>query len=370
MAGGYGTSIMQDYAYVTRVVNGTEITWLVKVKFYANYETALHRDVECYVSVRELGTNYSLSHNAVGDWTGTIIDRTPEATKGIFIDGSYDGIHMFSLTNENGTIELTASNTYDDITNEYNTVLFSDLTYDMSGEWILNGSYALFEFTLNCPKNSIFDGYGTYSTNFLDGAYIVKEIDGQYYKSYVANEDFGLSLSGAYAYSDGCAWGQNLTPSEIVAANGNIGSDIAVHIESDSGVGTIPLFHNVYYSYDNSTWVNIPLSHYSIRDFTWNIPMEFYKEIPNDRMGDIYFKVETMGFDEDGEDTVVHSQTTTITAYTVEAECIPDLSPTIYDSNSVTVALTGNKNNLIRHKSHATFNANAVVKHYATIASI
>lgn len=375
MSMGFYRNDLQDVAYVTRNVNGEDITWLVKFHFMIDNESPMDEEAAVWVQIRELGTNKSLSHTTVGDWSATIYDRTRDVTKGIWIDSSieYDGFDLIEIFNEDATkdtfVPLTPTTAYEPINNEFQTVAYERITYDFDfTQWSLYGEYSLFEIQVNCPANSIFDGYGKYSTNFLDGAYMVsKSVSGSYVKSYIKDRDFGFSIGSS---DTTCSFGSSITPSEIVAANGNIGDDIDVHIESDSSLGSIPVLHKVYYSYDNSTWTEIPLSHYSVRDFTWTIPMEYYAQIPNDRWGDIYFKVETMGFDEDGNDTVVATETTTITAYTVEAECIPDLSPTIYDSNSVTVALTGNNQHLVRHKSHATYDANATVKHYATIASI
>ena len=371
MAIGYCNTIMQDIAYVTRTVNGVDITWLVKV--YLNIDTTSpppNSTAWCNIAVRELGTNVSASHTTVGDWTGTITDVTPETSSNVWIEDDY-GTHMLPL-DKGGIVQLTPSDTYKTISNEFQTVVFKNLQLEMNFiNWIGYGEYADFQFDLQCPKNSVFDGYGAYSTNFLDGAYKIEYNNG-YYKTNVYNDTnpYGMLLSGGVTYEDGCSFGEHIVPSEINAANGYIGSDIKVYIESDNGVSAFPILNKVYYSYDNSSWVDIPLANLAVRNFIWTIPMEFYAIIPNDRQGSIYFRVDTFGFDSDGNDLVIGSRNTTITAYTVEEDCIPELSPTMYDSNSVTVAMTGNKEHLIRHKSHATFNANPVVKNHATIARI
>lgn len=67
--------------------------------------------------------------------------------------------------------------------------------------------------------------------------------------------------------------------------------------------------------------------------------------------------------------TNIGSNTCEITATCKESLCAPTVSPTAVDTNSTTIALTGNSSKLIRYYSKATITSNAAAKNSATVSS-
>ena len=104
---------------------------------------------------------------------------------------------------------------------------------------------------------------------------------------------------------------------------------------------------------------------------SWKIPAEFYKQIPSAKTGKGTLKCVTFsGAKEIGESSCVLSVTTD------EAKCKPSVSGTVVDTNAATIALTGDKNVLVRYCSKAlctinvTLNKNAASVKAKTINNV
>lgn len=93
---------------------------------------------------------------------------------------------------------------------------------------------------------------------------------------------------------------------------------------------------------------------------SWTIPATFYGQIPNAKTGRGTLTCTTYS-----GNTAVGTSTCNLDVTTDEAKCKPTVSGTVEDINATTVALTGNKNTLVRYCSTAqctiavTLNKNA-----------
>ncbi len=85
------------------------------------------------------------------------------------------------------------------------------------------------------------------------------------------------------------------------------------------------------------------------------LPEEFYFQIPRAQSGVCTLCCYTY----DGDSLVGEPQSTTFTVLTREAACAPVVSATVEDVNSQTLALTGDKNTLVRYMSDAFCTLNA-----------
>lgn len=97
---------------------------------------------------------------------------------------------------------------------------------------------------------------------------------------------------------------------------------------------------------------------------SWVLPTSFYAEIPNARSGTGIITCETYS-----GDTLLGTKTCDFTATTNESLCKPILSPTVEDSNSIAIGVTGNKNTLIIYFSDAAITTGAAARNSATLVS-
>ena len=97
---------------------------------------------------------------------------------------------------------------------------------------------------------------------------------------------------------------------------------------------------------------------------SWTFPTSFYAEIPNARSGTGIITCETYS-----GDTLLGTKTCSFTATTNESLCKPTLSPTVEDSNSIAIGVTGNKNTLIIYFSDAAITTGAAARNSATLVS-
>ena len=98
---------------------------------------------------------------------------------------------------------------------------------------------------------------------------------------------------------------------------------------------------------------------------SWKFPTSFYTQIPNAKSGTGTITCKTYS-----GDTLLGTKTSSFTATTNESLCKPTLSPTVEDSNSQSVALTGNANTFIRYISDAAITSGAAARNSATLKSI
>ena len=97
---------------------------------------------------------------------------------------------------------------------------------------------------------------------------------------------------------------------------------------------------------------------------SWTFPTSFYAEIPNAKSGTGTITCKTYS-----GDTLLGTKTCSFTATTNESLCKPTLSPTVEDSNSIAIGVTGNKNTLIIYFSDAAITTGAAARNSATLVS-
>ena len=97
---------------------------------------------------------------------------------------------------------------------------------------------------------------------------------------------------------------------------------------------------------------------------SWKFPTSFYAEIPNAKSGTGTITCNTYS-----GDTLLGTKTCSFTATTNESLCKPILSPTVEDSNSIAIGVTGNKNTLIIYFSDAAITTGAAARNSATLIS-
>lgn len=148
--------------------------------------------------------------------------------------------------------------------------------------------------------------------------------------------------------------------SSISCSSANIGSNPTVAITSASS----SFRHHVTATLGSETVVvltDTPGGTYT----TWKIPDSFYKQIPNAKSAKATMKCETYS-----GTTLIGTKTIEFEITTSESACRPTVSATIKDTNSTTIALTGNANKLIRYKSTAQLVITSTVKNSAKIKSV
>ena len=97
---------------------------------------------------------------------------------------------------------------------------------------------------------------------------------------------------------------------------------------------------------------------------SWYIPSTFYAKIPNDKSGWGVITCKTYS-----GSTLIGTKTSNFCVTCNESKCRPTLSPTAVDTNSNTIALTGNSSKFVRGKSWVTAEANASANNSATLQS-
>lgn len=89
----------------------------------------------------------------------------------------------------------------------------------------------------------------------------------------------------------------------------------------------------------------------------WKIPPEFYSQIPNAKTGEGTLTCTTYN----GSTQIGSPTTCKLSVTTDEAKCKPTVSGTVVDKNAATIAVTGNKNILVRYRSTALCTINATL---------
>lgn len=146
--------------------------------------------------------------------------------------------------------------------------------------------------------------------------------------------------------------------STVKGGSGNIGEQTTISISRASTSFT----HTLRYSYGNLTDTIAT----GVGDsYKWTIPTSFYAQIPNSKSG-----WGTIYCDTYSGSTLVGTNPTTFTATATEASSRPTVTGTVVDTNSTTIALTGNANKLIRGKSTAKITVTPTVKNSATLKSV
>ena len=137
-----------------------------------------------------------------------------------------------------------------------------------------------------------------------------------------------------------------------------IGDSTTINISRASSSFT----HTLKYVYGNlSGTIATKTSETSIG---WTPPTTFYSQIPNGTTGYGSVTCETYS-----GDTLIGTSTANFNAYAKASDCIPSVSATIIDTNTSTIALTGDSSKLIKYLSKPKVTVSATAKNSATIKS-
>lgn len=147
--------------------------------------------------------------------------------------------------------------------------------------------------------------------------------------------------------------------SVIGATDANIGSNSTITIKRYNSKYT----HTIKYKFGSKT--GTIASESSDTSISWNIPTEFYSQIPDAKKGTCTLTCETFN-----GGTPIGSTTCSIVITVSADKCKPDITATVKDTNTITKALTGNDSTLIRYKSTALCTLKATPKNSATISSL
>ena len=144
--------------------------------------------------------------------------------------------------------------------------------------------------------------------------------------------------------------------SSVTCADGNIGSATTININRASSSFT----HTITYSFSGLTGTIATKT--TSTSIGWTIPTSFYSKIPNAKSGKVTITCDTYS-----GSTKVGTKTTTANVFVINSE--PTVNATVIDTNSTTVALTGDNNKMIKYFSNAKVDITATAKNSATITS-
>lgn len=145
--------------------------------------------------------------------------------------------------------------------------------------------------------------------------------------------------------------------SSISCTDGYIESAVAININRASN----SFIHNLRYVFGSLSGVIVNGVDTS---YGWTIPSDFYSQIPNSQSGQCTIYCDTYN-----NGTLIGTSSTIFTVRTDESKCKPTLTATIEDTNSEAIALTGDKNKLIKFISNPKITINATAKNSSSISS-
>lgn len=143
--------------------------------------------------------------------------------------------------------------------------------------------------------------------------------------------------------------------SSFSATNATIGGSSSISISRASSSFT----HNVLYSFGSLSGTALSGTG---TGGNWTIPSSFYGQIPNSKTGTCTLTCITYS-----GGTEIGRTSKTITISTSESACKPSVSGSVVDTNSATIALTGDSSKLVKYKSTAKITASASAKNSASI---
>lgn len=156
------------------------------------------------------------------------------------------------------------------------------------------------------------------------------------------------------------------TASTVGATDANIGAKSTIVVSRKDDDRT----HSIEWSFGSQSGyvtadggVSAAESVFADTTISWTVPTSFYDEIPDKKTGTVTLTIRTYS----GTTQIGDAKTATFTVTASKAECAPDVSGYIVDSNPVTQALTGGAG-LVRYKSTARCTIDATAKNGATIS--
>lgn len=161
--------------------------------------------------------------------------------------------------------------------------------------------------------------------------------------------------------SDEQSYSQTLTTipraSSVLCSGGRITGNTVVAINKTSS----SYKHTVTYAFGTLTGTIATKT--AASEISWTIPESFYGQIPNATSGSGTITCETFS-----GSTSLGTKSCSFTVY-IEPE-YPSINLDIYDSNSTTVALTGDKRKVVKYYSNITYSVVGIAYNSATISSV
>ena len=165
----------------------------------------------------------------------------------------------------------------------------------------------------------------------------------------------GSSRSGTYNYT----LAVDPAESDISCTSASIGGKPTINISKGSSSFT----HTIAYAFGSlSGTIATKTTATTINN--WVIPESFYSQIPNAKNGSCVLTCTAYS-----GDTAIGTSTCSFIVTTDEAICKPTVSGTVEDTNPVTLALTGNKNVLVRYCSTALCKITASANESSSISA-
>lgn len=279
------------------------------------------------------------------------------------------------------TITINYTTSYNSVSNQ-TTVIFSDMSWTYFGKkgWSTNASSTI---TVTAADNTSSTGSTSASiSSTTDGsvktftaapnpisitvthsnAIGAKSVNiGISSKIFVNPRSNGTSQETIKGSSSTTAASGTYAPaSSVTCSIADIGSAPTIQISRNSSSYT----HTLTYTFGSlSGTIATKTSDTTIT--SWVLPTSFYAEIPNAKSGTGTITCNTYS-----GDILLGTKTCSFTATTNESLCKPILSPTVEDSNTAAVALTGDANTFIRYISDAAITSGAAARNSATLKSI
>lgn len=160
-----------------------------------------------------------------------------------------------------------------------------------------------------------------------------------------------------------------LLASDVGATDANIGAKSTITVTKYN----TNYYHSLQYSFGNisgyitsSGGVQSAEAKFSSASVSFTVPTSFYAQIPNAKTGKCTITCRTYS---SSSSTTVLGDPSTCT-FTATATGSPTVSGSIVDTDSTTIALTGNSSTLIRYRSNPKCTITATPKNSATISTV
>lgn len=180
------------------------------------------------------------------------------------------------------------------------------------------------------------------------------------------SKSFTVYLEGGlYIWAPNCSGTKSFTlntiprASSISATSVNIGTQTTITIAKALSSYT----STITYKFGSLTGTIATKS--ANTSIKWTVPTTFYAQIPNEKRGTCTLTCETFN-----GSTSLGTKTTTFTAIAEQSLCRPVLAPAVVDTNTTTVALTGDSAKLVKYYSDVQTTVNATARNSATIKSL
>lgn len=265
------------------------------------------------------------------------------------------------------TLKFTWERTSYSIANNTSTISWKMQLISTSSGRISSTARKDYTVTVNGTKytgtNTV--GIENNATKLLaEGSTTIKHnTDGSKTFSYSFSQEFAITFSGeSIGTKSGSGTGTlNKLPraSTITVQEGNIeGADAVINISRSDSSFT----HTLKYAF--GTLSGTIVSKTTGTSYSWDLPTDFYYQIPNAKKG-----VGTVTCETYSGNTLIGTSTASFTANTLPLMVGPGVNPTIEDINAATVALTGDYRVFVKGESTASVAMGVSVRKGATLVS-